>query len=181
MPGVASVLPAAPGPVPSGPTTGWSRDPPPSAPAAPTRPRPNDDAFLVEIELPGVRRGDIEFTTACRRLTVCGERKEKERVGILRRRTRTVGRFRYEITLPREFDADDVSAGPADGVLTGTRLPATVEPPIRAGPDALRRLATNTLSPQAAQRAGLRPTTNPVGSAARPRRQERDTQPRNHR
>ena len=81
-----------------------------------------DDAFLVEIELAGVKRGDIELTTVGRRLTVTGERKEKERVGILRRRTRTVGRFRYEITLPGEFDAEDVTAGLEDGVLT-VRLP----------------------------------------------------------
>ncbi len=81
-----------------------------------------DDAFLVEIELAGVKRGDIDLTTAGRRLTVTGERKEKERVGILRRRTRTVGRFRYEITLPGEFDAEEVTAGLEDGVLT-VRLP----------------------------------------------------------
>lgn len=81
-----------------------------------------DDAFLVEIELAGVKRGDIELTTANRRLTVTGERQERERAGILRRRTRTVGRFRYEITLPGDFDADDVTAGLEDGVLT-VRLP----------------------------------------------------------
>jgi len=81
-----------------------------------------DDAYLVEIELAGVKRGDIDLTTAGRRLTVAGERKEKERAGILRRRTRTIGRFRYEITLPGEFDAEEVTAGLEDGVLT-VRLP----------------------------------------------------------
>ncbi len=81
-----------------------------------------DDAYLVEIELAGVKRGDIELTTSGRRLTVTGERKEKQRVGILRRRTRTVGRFRYEISLPGPFDVDQVAAGLEDGVLT-VRLP----------------------------------------------------------
>jgi HSP20 family molecular chaperone IbpA len=37
---------------------------------------------------------------AGRRLWVRGERKEKERVGILRRRERTVGRFSCEVLLP---------------------------------------------------------------------------------
>jgi HSP20 family protein len=63
-----------------------------------------DDAYLVEIELPGVKKGDIEISMEGRRLTVSGERKEKERAGILRRRTRSVGRFHYEVVLPGEVD-----------------------------------------------------------------------------
>jgi HSP20 family protein len=47
-----------------------------------------------------------------------GERKEKERAGILRRRTRAVGRFYYEIVLPGEVDDNDVKASLDDGVLT---------------------------------------------------------------
>jgi HSP20 family protein len=42
-------------------------------------------------------------------LTITGERKERERVGILRRRTRRVGRFEYDIQLPGDLD-DKVSA-----------------------------------------------------------------------
>ncbi len=52
-----------------------------------------DDAYLVEVELPGVKRDDISIEVAGRRLTVSRERKERQRTGILRRRTRTVGRF----------------------------------------------------------------------------------------
>lgn len=81
-----------------------------------------DDAFLVEIELAGVKRDDIEVTTSGRRLTVTGERKAKERVGTLRRRTRVVGQFRYEVVLPGDFESEGVSAGLEDGVLT-VRLP----------------------------------------------------------
>ncbi len=81
-----------------------------------------DDAYVVEIELPGVDRKDIEVLTAGRRLTVTGERREKERVGILRRRTRKVGSFRYEIELPAEFVDEEVTASLHEGVLT-VRLP----------------------------------------------------------
>jgi len=77
-----------------------------------------DDAYLVEIELPGVKKGDIEISMEGRRLTVSGERKEKERAGILRRRTRSVGRFHYEVVLPGEVDEGAVSASLDGGVLT---------------------------------------------------------------
>lgn len=94
-----------------------------------------DDAYLVEIELAGVKRSDVDITTTGRRLTVTGERKEKERVGVLRRRNRTVGEFRYEIELPAEFDTDHVEAGFEDGVLS-IRLPKTQA-------DRPRRIAIN--------------------------------------
>ena len=77
-----------------------------------------DDAYLVEIELAGVKKDDIDIEIAGRRISVRGERKEKERVGILRRRERVVGRFAYEVTLPGDVDDTDVSASFDDGVLT---------------------------------------------------------------
>lgn len=80
------------------------------------------DAYVVEIELPGVKRDDVEIEVAGRRVTVHGERKEKERVGILRRRERTVGRFHYEVTLPGDVEEDGVEANLDEGVLT-VRLP----------------------------------------------------------
>ena len=81
-----------------------------------------DDAYLVDIELPGVRKQDLDIEIADRRLTVRGERKEKERVGILRRRERTVGRFQYEVTLPGNVDEDGIVANLDDGVLA-VRVP----------------------------------------------------------
>jgi HSP20 family protein len=80
------------------------------------------EAYLVEIELPGVKRDDIDIEIAGRRISVRGERKEKERVGILRRRERTVGRLSYEVTLPGDVDEDGVEAHLDEGVLT-VRLP----------------------------------------------------------
>ena len=77
-----------------------------------------DDAYLIEIELAGVRKDDIDIEIAGGQVSVHGERKEKERVGILRRRERVVGRFAYEVTLPGEVDDTDVAASFDDGVLT---------------------------------------------------------------
>ncbi|MDP9430467.1 MAG: Hsp20/alpha crystallin family protein [Actinomycetota bacterium] len=81
-----------------------------------------EDGYSVEIELPGVKRGDIDIQFSDRQLTVSGELKEKERTGILRRRTRRVGRFQYSVTLPADVDADKVSAHLDDGVLA-VRVP----------------------------------------------------------
>jgi HSP20 family protein len=90
-----------------------------------------DDAYLVEVELPGVKGDDIAVEVAGRRLTVSGERKERERVGILRRQTRTVGRFHYEVVLPGEVDEEVIEASLDEGVLT-VRVPkAEAERPRR--------------------------------------------------
>ncbi|HEX2075532.1 MAG TPA: Hsp20/alpha crystallin family protein [Geodermatophilus sp.] len=81
-----------------------------------------EDAWSVEIDLPGVARGDIDIQLNDRELTVSGEMKDKERAGILRRRTRRVGQFHYAVTLPGDVDADNVTASLSEGVLT-VRVP----------------------------------------------------------
>jgi HSP20 family protein len=77
-----------------------------------------DDAYLIEVELPGADQDDINIEVNGRELTVSGEIKEKERKGILRRRTRKVGEFQYAVALPGDIDADNVSARLENGVLT---------------------------------------------------------------
>ncbi len=81
-----------------------------------------EDAWSVEIDLPGVAREDIDIQLNDRELTVSGEVKEKERAGILRRRTRRVGQFHYAVTLPGDVDADNVTASLSEGVLA-VRVP----------------------------------------------------------
>lgn len=79
-----------------------------------------DDAFIVEVDLPGVERDDIDIEVQDRRLVITGERKERERTGILRRRTRTVGTLHHEVLLPTAVSDEEVQATLADGVLTVT-------------------------------------------------------------
>lgn len=50
-----------------------------------------DAAYIVEIELPGVHREDVDVELDGNELVVTGEVKEKKREGLLRRRTRRVG------------------------------------------------------------------------------------------
>jgi len=69
-----------------------------------------DDAYLVEVELPGVKKHDVAVEISGRRVIVDGGRKELERAGVLRRRTRAVGRFHHEVVLPGDVDAEAVSA-----------------------------------------------------------------------
>lgn len=82
------------------------------------------DAYVVELELPGVRRDDVSVDFGGGELTVSGEVKERERVGFLRTRTRPVGRFDYRVSLPTDVLDEEVTAALSDGVLT-VRVPKT--------------------------------------------------------
>ncbi len=81
-----------------------------------------DDAYVIDLDLPGVDRDDIDIEVTGRRLVVSGERKEKERTGLLRRQTRSVGRFHYEVTLPDQVNGEGIDATLNEGVLH-LRLP----------------------------------------------------------
>jgi HSP20 family protein len=76
-----------------------------------------DDAWIVEAELPGIDRKDITIELNDNELSISGEIKEREREGILRRRTRRVGQFDFHVTLPAAVDPDDITAVMRDGVL----------------------------------------------------------------
>lgn len=81
-----------------------------------------DDAWLVQAELPGIKRQDVSVELHDGELAIQGEVIEQERVGILRRRTRRTGRFDYRVQLPGDLDPDAVQANLNDGVLH-VRLP----------------------------------------------------------
>jgi HSP20 family protein len=81
-----------------------------------------EDAWIVEAELPGVSRKDVNVDVRDSEVVVTGEIKEKERKGLLRRRTRPVGKFEYRVLLRGDVNADDVEASLDDGVLT-IRIP----------------------------------------------------------
>lgn len=84
-----------------------------------------DDEFVVDVELPGVEKGDVDVALDGRRLTISAERKERERVGVLRHRTRRVGTYRFDVLLPAEVDDERIEANLTDGVLT-VHVPKTV-------------------------------------------------------
>ena len=81
-----------------------------------------DDAWIIEAELPGVDRDDVNVEMRDSELIISGDIKEKERKGILRRRTRRTGRFEYRVSLPGLSDQEHIEANLHDGVLT-VRVP----------------------------------------------------------
>ena len=83
-----------------------------------------DDAWIIDVELPGVSREDVDVEVHGRTVVIHGERKEKEREGVLRQKSRVTGTFRYEVGLSGDFDPTGVAAKLDDGELTVT-LPKT--------------------------------------------------------
>ncbi len=76
----------------------------------------------LKIELPGIDKRDLEIEVSTNRLSVSGERHDKVRTGNVRRHTRNVGRFHFELTVPEAIDPDKVQADLEHGVLT-VRIP----------------------------------------------------------
>ncbi|EKX65234.1 Hsp20/alpha crystallin family protein [Streptomyces ipomoeae] len=78
----------------------------------------SDDAYFIEVDVPGVKRDDINVEMNDREISITGEYKERERTGVLRRSTRRTGRFEYRTLLPGEISTEGVDATLSDGVLT---------------------------------------------------------------
>ncbi|HJY74606.1 MAG TPA: Hsp20/alpha crystallin family protein, partial [Streptosporangiaceae bacterium] len=77
------------------------------------------DAYLVAVELPGIKPDQVEITFEDGLLTIQGERhfahdsaEEK-----MHRAERYYGAFRRSITLPSHVEADKIEASAQDGVL----------------------------------------------------------------
>lgn len=77
-----------------------------------------DDSYVLQVDLPGVNRDDVNIELRDNEVRITGEVKEKERTGVLRRQTRRVGQFEFMVTMPGDIDPDKVEASLHDGVLT---------------------------------------------------------------
>ena len=87
----------------------------------------NNDNVIAVVELPGMRKEDIEISLHDGMLTIAGERKSVSTEGENAERTeRFSGKFRRSITLPTRVEAGKVSATYKDGILTVT-LPKAEE------------------------------------------------------
>ena len=77
------------------------------------------DAYLVTVELPGVKLDDLEITLEDGLLTIQGERQvaHDSSEEQFHRVERSSGAFRRSITLPAHVEADAVEASMEDGVL----------------------------------------------------------------
>lgn len=87
----------------------------------------NNDNVVAVLELPGMRKEDIEISLHDGTLTISGERKSSSSNGEKAERSeRYVGSFRRSITLPVRVNSSKVNATYRDGVLTVT-LPKAEE------------------------------------------------------
>lgn len=89
------------------------------------------DAYVAEVEVPGVRKDDISVELAGQELIVVGEYRDSGAEGRALRRSRRAGRFEYRVLVPGKADADKITASLADGVLTVTVPKAETEKPRR--------------------------------------------------
>ncbi len=86
--------------------------------------RETDEALLVEAELPGIDKKDVNVEVKDGVLTISGERKFEKDVKEenVHRIERSYGRFVRSFSLPTNVDTDKVEASMKDGVLH-VRLP----------------------------------------------------------
>ena len=85
------------------------------------------DHFVAVVELPGMRKEDIEISLHDGTLTISGERKHESNNGETAQRSeRYVGTVRRSIAVPTRVDANKVSATYQDGILKVT-LPKAEE------------------------------------------------------
>jgi len=80
------------------------------------------DTYRVRVELPGLKREDIEVSFHEGSLVISGERKVEnlEEGTEVHRQERFYGKFSRALTLPTAVAADKVQAGYKDGILTVT-------------------------------------------------------------
>jgi HSP20 family protein len=88
----------------------------------------DENNFIVQAELPGMKKEDLGISLHDGALTISGERRseEKHEDADTYRSERFFGRFHRTVTLPKAVDADKVKATYKDGVLIVT-LPKTEE------------------------------------------------------
>jgi len=86
------------------------------------------DHVYVKVELPGMRREDIDISLQDGSLTISGERRQESeaREGETFRSERFFGRFHRTVALPTEVTADRVTATYKDGILL-VQLPKSEE------------------------------------------------------
>jgi HSP20 family protein len=77
------------------------------------------DAYVVTVEVPGVKAEDLDITLEDGLLTIRGERRFTQETSDQQyhRVERRYGSFRRSITLPSQVQADQIEASFEDGVL----------------------------------------------------------------
>jgi len=99
-----------------------------------------DSAYLVNVDMPGVKKSDISIALDNGVLTVKGETQQEEKEeknGKLIRQERHVGQYLRQLSVGSDVDASAVKATFTDGVLAITlpKKPATPEEGVKISID----------------------------------------------
>ena len=87
-----------------------------------------DNDFIINVDLPGVKKQDVTVNYQDNQLSITGERKSeevKEKKDYLRKE-RIYGNFHRVYTLPQSIDPNKITANFKDGILT-VSVPKTEE------------------------------------------------------
>jgi len=81
--------------------------------------REGDDAYYVELDLPGIKKEDVEISVDKNILTIKGERKIKkeEKEEDYYRVESSYGTFSRSFTLPEKVNSEDIHATGENGVV----------------------------------------------------------------
>ncbi len=81
--------------------------------------REGDDAYYIEVELPGVKKEDINIDVNEDTLTISGERKvrEENKDDNFYKVESVYGKFERSFSLPEDVDTDKIEATSKNGVL----------------------------------------------------------------
>jgi HSP20 family protein len=91
----------------------------------------NDNSYMLELDLPGIRPGDMKLEVHEDRLSVVGTRaaakrdENSESNWATKISERTFGNYRRTLALPKNADVENISATLQDGVLLVT-IPKTL-------------------------------------------------------
>jgi HSP20 family protein len=92
--------------------------------------RETEDGYVVEMDLPGVKKDDISVELSGNELVVTGDLKDGAD-GQSKRPIRRSGHVEQRVLLPAPAEADKVTASLSDGVLTLTVPRSKAEKPHR--------------------------------------------------
>ncbi len=90
--------------------------------------READDAYYIEVDLPGVNKDNININVDENTLTISGERKVKEehKADNFYKVESVYGKFERSFSLPEDVDTDKIEAEHKNGVLE-IKIPKVVK------------------------------------------------------
>jgi len=90
--------------------------------------READDAYYIEVELPGVKKEDINIDVNENTLTISGERKisQEHKDDNFYKVESVYGKFERSFSLPEDVDTDKIEASSKNGVLE-IKIPKVVK------------------------------------------------------